>query len=418
MPAVIVRPVLQRPESLVLRAPLSKSHALRALAAGVVAGGARIRGLSRPWPRDLERFVAATEILGARLREEGDVLHVERPVGRGGGPVTVDAGDGAAPARFLLAIGSITERAVTVVGGGRLGERPMTPLLSALAALGARVNGGPGLPATVQGPLIGGRSIAVDGHVSSQFLSALLLIAPVIDGGVTFRGIGEQVSKPYVELTRDVMNAFSVSVGEDHVIAADAAYSATTVEVEADWSGATVLLAAAPFLGCPVTVPGLRAGSIQPDRYFAAHLAELGLEVAFTDAGVRVAGNVVRGGTFDLSACPDAAPALAAVGALAPEPVTITNAAHLRHKESDRIAVLVALLRAAGAEAEERSDGLVVRGPIASQAPDAAPVRLEVADDHRMAMAGALLGLRRPVEIDDGDCVAKSFPGFFDGWPR
>ena len=375
-----------------------------------------MRGMPRPWPDDVLFFVRALEALGVPLTALDDGVSIDGAMPRGGDPVTVNAGDGAAPARFLLALGALAERPVSVTGGGRLSVRPMAPLLRALESLGATVDGGPGLPATVHGPLRGGRELTVDGSVSSQFLSALLLIAPAIDGEVDFRTTHAQVSRPYLDLTRAVMAESGVVVGEDLVVVGGAAYQPADVCVESDWSGATVLLAAAPFLGRAVCVPRLNPNSRQPDRLFVEHLSGLGLDVSSRDTdGVRVAGTVTRGGTFDLADCPDAAPALAAVGALGCEPVRIVGAAHLRHKESDRIAVLVDMLRASGVSAEAFDDGLQVVGPLSAATGD--PVALTVRADHRMAMAGALLGLRRSVLIDDAHCVAKSFPGFFEQWP-
>ena len=417
VPSVTVRPPSGAGAGeVVLAAPPSKSHALRALTAAAVCGGGSLLGLSLPWPDDVRFFVSALEQLGVPVTVLEDGVSIDGPMPRGGDPVTLNAGEGAAPARFLLALGALAERPVTVTGGGRLSARPMTPLLDALGALGATVDGGPGLPATVRGPLRGDRTISVDGRVSSQFLSALLLIAPAIHGHVAFRTVGAQVSRPYLDLTRGVMSEAGVVVGDDLVVPESGAYERSVFHVEADWSGATALLAAAPFLGRPVRVPSLNPNSHQPDRLFASHLSGLGIHVSAcgTD-GVRVEGAVTCGGIFDLSDCPDAAPALAAVGALASEPVRVTGAAHLRHKESDRIAVLVHILRAAGVDAEAFDDGFEVTGPLAAARGD--PVPLSVHADHRMAMAGALLGLRRPVFIDDAACVAKSFPRFFDQWP-
>lgn len=416
MPSVVVRPPSGGDgEDLVLVAPPSKSHALRALAAAAVCGGGSLHGLPAPWPDDVRLFAAALAALGLPATTFEDGVRVDGPLPRGGGPVSLCAGDGATPARFLLALGALAERPVTVTGGGRLSARPMEPLLAALGGLGAQVEGGPGLPATVCGPLRGGRSLEIDGSVSSQFLSALLLVGPGVEGEIALRSVGAQVSRPYLDLTRAVMAEAGVAVNEDLVVRADAAYEVVDVTVEGDWSGATALLAASPFLRRPVRVPNVTDRSLQPDRAFAAHLAALGLQVSSSVAdGVRVEGRITRGGTFDLADCPDAAPALAAVAVLAPEPVRVVGAGHLRLKESDRIAVLVDLLRASGVEAEARDDGFEVRGPIRAAS---GPASLAVHADHRMAMAGALIGLRRPVLIDDADCVSKSFPGFFDRWP-
>jgi 3-phosphoshikimate 1-carboxyvinyltransferase len=203
------------------------------------------------------------------------------------------------------------------------------------------------------------------------------------------------------------------------LVPAGSSYRPATLRVEADWSGATVLLAAAAFLGVPATVPSLDLSSDQPDRAFAGMLRDLGMDVVASGDGVVASGTTRRGGTFDLRDTPDAACALAALGVLSPEPLRIEGAPHLRGKESDRIAGLVSALRAVGADAWERADGLEV-GP-GIRRPDArpphSPVRLDIRGDHRLAMTAALLGLWRPVEFAGASCVAKSFPGFFGQWP-
>ena len=400
-----------------MHAPASKSETLRGLVAATLAGGGTLTHVATPWPADVHAVIAALKALGAEIDVEEDVIRVIAGLESTGEPVTISAGDGAAPARFLLALAATTGRPVTITGEGRLPERPMGPLLAALRSLGARVDGGPGLPVTVQGPLQGGRRLGVDGRASSQFVSALLLVAPAVPGGLALRSVGRQVSRPYIDLTRDVMAAFGAGSDGGLDALTDQTYVAgRTYAVGADWSGATALLAAAPLLGRPVFVPSLRTSSVQPDRAFAEVLTAIGVDVVARDGGLLASGSVDAGGTFDLGEFPDSAPALAALAAAGSHEVRIEGAAHLRHKESDRIAALVALLEGVGLEAEELRDGLrIMGGPLArAQGP---PVRLPVRGDHRIAMTAALLGLRRPVLIDDETCVAKSFPAFFDQWP-
>ena len=399
-----------------LLAPPSKSHALRALAAAAVRGAGVVRRLPDPWPHDLTVFVKGLETLGVPLRRDADAVVITGPIPQGGDPVTLHAHDGGAPARFLLAVGALSRRSVTVAGSDRLSDRPMEPLLEALRRLGATVTGGPGLPATVRGPLVGGRRVGGDGRRSSQFLSALLLVSPAVAGGVAFDVEAGQVSGPYLDLTRAVMADAGVQVDADLEVPESANYGTVDVAVEGDWSGATALLAVSPFVERPVLVSSLNEKSLQPDREFLDHLMRLGLQIDRPGEGaVRVSGSVLRGGTFNLSACPDVAPALAAVASLAPEPVRIEGAGHLRLKESDRIETLVAILTACGVAASSRDDGLEVRGPI--EFADGATAVVNVRGDHRMVMAAALVGLRRPVWIDDAGCVSKSFPGFFRRWP-
>lgn len=402
-------------DPVLLRVPASKSETLRALVAAALAGGGRVTG-EGPWPGDVHVLARGLRALGVALEEgRGGFVVRSGPDRETAASVRLDAEDGGAPARFLLAVAATLRRPVTVTGGARLSARPMAPLLAALAALGAEVSGVPGLPATVRGPARGG-DVAVDSGASSQFVSALLLAGPAFPDGVRLATRGAAVSRPYVDLTRATMEAFGVAVGPDLAVAAGAAYRPAAFAPGPDWSGATVCLAAAAFLGRAVLVPGLDPASRQPDARAADVLRALGLEVAADEAGVRASGRPARGGAFDAGGFPDSVPALAALAALAPEPVRLAGAAHLRVKECDRIEGLVAVLRAAGAGADALPDGLIVRGGFRG-ARDAACVPVSARRDHRLAMAAALLGLARPVRIDDAACVAKSFPGFFDRWP-
>jgi 3-phosphoshikimate 1-carboxyvinyltransferase len=186
--------------------------------------------------------------------------------------------------------------------------------------------------------------------------------------------------------------------------------------VPADWSGATVLLSAAAFLRRPVVVRDIQLRSAHPDRQYLDVLRRLGFEVREEALGVSAAGVPRSGGAFDLSGFPDSAPALAALATLAPVPVQILGVKHLRHKESDRIAALAEVLGAAGASIRAEPDGLIVAGRWTPD-PSAEPVLVSTRGDHRMAMAAALIGLARPLLLDDARCVTKSFPGFFEQWP-
>lgn len=417
-PGMLVVPPPPSEELLVLEAPPSKSVLLRALTAAALAGGGRIchRG---PLPRDVQVLVAALRRLGAHVEEPGPgLLRVTRGPDLGArDPVSLDAGEGAAPARFLLALAGRLRRPVTVDGAPGLRRRPMGPLLAALNTLGARTSGGPGLPATVHGPLRPTERIVVEAHRSSQFASALLLVLPGAGGPARLELEGPPVSAGYLDLTRGIMGVAGVHVDGDLRVAGETGYRPFDLRSEADWSGATVLLAAAAFLGRSVRVPELDLRSQQPDSAVAGLLPHMGVHVESASGGVQAWGAVIKGGRFDIAGIPDAASALAALGALAAEETQLCGAPHLRHKESDRIQGLVELLLAAGVEAAARRDGLVIRGMPGSPLRETAPARLPVRGDHRLAMAGALLGLRRPVLLDDATCVEKSFPGFFAQWP-
>ena len=412
--SLVIRPKSVDQDPLILRAPPSKSEALRALVLLALAEGGHVGGLGGELPEDVVSLVEGLRALGYVLDRvpEGFAGGARRS-----GPppeLSLDAGEGAAPARFLLAVAALESTPVTVTGSPRLSERDHGPLAAALGALGAEVEGGPGLPIRVRGPLRGGR-VEVDGRASSQHFSALALVAPRVRGGLVLSELQGGVSREYLDLTKSLLSRFGVSVTPaGHVD--PFGFRAAEVQVEPDWSGATILLAASAFLGSAVHVPGLCLDSLQPDRAFLDLLMRIGFRVLDTEGGVTVSCARVFGGTFDLLGMPDAAPALLCLGALAEEPLGVRGAAHLRGKECDRIAALGDLLLTCGASVTEHEDGLIVNSKV-ERSESSRPVELHVRGDHRMVMAAALLGLLRPVRVATPNVVRKSFPGFFDQWP-
>lgn len=375
-------------------------------------------------PDDVQGFIHALRALGATVGMADGTVFVHSPVDLlATAPVTVHLADGAAPARFLLALAATLSRDVTVVGGPSLSRRPTFPLLATLGSLGARVSGGPGLPATVGGPAQGGHCTDAGGTISSQFLSALLLVAAWFEKGIKIPAEARGVSDGYIELTLATLRHAGIDVnivGRDIVVPAGAPVGPLMFHVGGDWSGAAPLLASAAFIDEPVTVMGLDPRSAQPDVAIAGHLQTLGLQVTVSPDGVTASGRVTAGGTFDVEHTPDLAPILAALGDLAPHPIRIQNAPHLRHKESDRIVDLASMLESAGLNVVAHADGMVVRGafPGDRDLRDGTGIVLETRSDHRLAFAAALLGLRRPgLVIAGAECVAKSFPSFFDTCP-
>jgi 3-phosphoshikimate 1-carboxyvinyltransferase len=401
--------------------PSGKSEILRAVAVLALAGQGIVRA-TPPFGQDVTDFNTALGALGAQIAPASDRIVVVRPIDRDRTePASVHVGEGGAPARFLLALGAVSRGAVTLTGGARLSARPFGALAQALADLGARVIGGPGLPITVRGPLRGGPLRSELSSETSQFVSALLLVAPAMERPLELELTGVVRSAPYIDLTVAMMRRGGAKVSRDrNRFRVEPGFDAPRTDLVApiDWSGAAPLLAATAFIGRPSFVPGLDLGSPHPDAAFAAIAERLGIAVRARDGGVEAAGSPRRGGSFDLGASPDLAPVLAVLGAIAPGGIEVRNAPQLRVKESDRIADLVSMLRTAGVPAVAREDGFLVPGCWAELRPEgAAAIPLGVRGDHRLAMAAALLGLVRPVVVQDAGVVAKSFPTFFDVFP-
>jgi 3-phosphoshikimate 1-carboxyvinyltransferase len=401
---------LAAPPDAVVRPPGSKSITNRALICAALAEGESVlRGAL--FADDTLAMIGAVAALGAGVEAREDQALVRVSGARLGlTPVRIDAGRSGTTSRFVLAAAALGNAECVVDGDPQLRARPMGPLIDALEQLGVRVRtlGEPGcLPLALCGPAHGGR-VRIAGHVSSQFLSGLLMAAPLIDGGLEIELTSRLVSVPYVEMTRAVMAAFGVSA--DGFRVAPAAYAPTDFAIEPDASAASYFFAAAAITGGRVTVEGLGADSIQGDVAFLDVLERMGARVDRGPASTTVSGTgTLRGIDVDMSDISDTAQTLAAVAVFADGPTRVRGIGFIRRKETDRIAAIVGELRRAGIEASEEDDGFViVPGGVE-------PVRFETHDDHRMAMSLALLGLRvAGIELADPGCVAKTYPAFFE----
>ena len=416
-PALDIKP-LEVPPDATVSLPGSKSITNRALICAALAPGeTTLTGAL--FADDTEAMVEAVRSLGAEvvctpetatMRIRGTAGTVETPAG-----AVVDARMSGTTGRFVAPVLALSERPVTLDGHPQLRARPFGDLADSLQRLGVRVefpSGGDGLPMLICGPIRSGdTSVAADR--SSQFLSGLMLAAPLVPGGLRIRIAGVVVSRSYVEMTAEVMRAFgaAVEVGDHEVRIAPKGYRPLgRFEVEPDASSASYFMAAAAVTGGTVRVEGLGSGSVQGDTRFAALLADMGAGVDQDEAGTRVTGGPLRGVDVDLSDMSDTAPTLGVVAAVAGTPTTVRGIGFVRGKESDRIAAVVSGLRRCGVEARELADGFAV-------APPPAPVgaRVRTYDDHRIAMAFSVLGLVVPgVQIENPGCVAKTFPGFYE----
>ena len=412
--------------------PGSKSLTNRALVCAALADGvSAIEGALVA--DDTEAMSSALRALGAGIapgpngRESGGAAGPAgvTVTGTGGvlapGPLELDLRLSGTSSRFLLPVVALGRGRYRLDGRPPLRARPMGPVLAAIEALGARVepHGSVGhLPVTVVAPghLIGGQ-LDVPGDTSSQYVSGLLLAAPYLREGLRVRVATRLVGRPFVEMTGAVMAAYGAGVavtddaGHPTFTVRPGRYRGTAYRVEPDASAASYFLAAAAICGGRVTVEGLGDGSLQGDARFADVLAAMGARVERSARATTVVGPAhLRGlGAVDLSAMPDMAQTLAAVAVFADGPTRVRGIDFIRGHETDRIAATVRELRRCGVDAREEPDGFVV------QPGTPRPARVRTYDDHRMAMSFALLGLRVPgIEIEDPDCVAKTFPGYWE----
>ncbi len=400
--------------------PGSKSLTNRYLACAALADGvSTLAGVSGG--DDAHAMVAGLEQLGIHIDSRADELIV---VGcRGTFPAdeaTLDTGSAGTAMRFLTALACLGLGHYRLDGSPRMRERPIGPLVDALAELGAQIGyaareGYP--PLTIEARGLAGGEVHFTTLPSSQYISALLMVAPYAKRDVFIRIDGDLPSEPYVDMTIDVMRSMGVEpvaeAGRRFVIPAWQRYQPGQYAIEPDASAATYFWAAAAITGGRIHTPHLTRASRQGDARFVDVLARMGCEVTEDAAGLTVAAppdGRLRGITIDLNDMPDTVQTLAVAALFADGPTRIDNVANLRIKETDRLAALGAELTKLGARVELRDDGLTVHPPAR-----VLPAVIDTYDDHRMAMSFALAGLVADgVVIRDAGCVSKSFPGFFD----
>ena len=409
---------LTRPPDADVVVPGSKSITNRALVTAALASGtSRLDGVL--FAEDTFAMVDCIRGLGAGA-EVDELARTITVTGTGGDLVangaTLDVRQSGTTARFILPLAAMARGGAVVDADEQMRNRPQTDLVDALESLGARIESLGATHAmplrTQESPLRGG-VVQVPGDVSSQFISALLLAAPAIDGGLTIELTGDVVSAPYITMTVAVMRSFGATVevtGDRLFAVANDGYQGTDYAIEPDASAASYFFAAAAVSGGRVAIDGLGTTSLQGDLGFVDVLESMGAGVEQTATRTEVTGTgILNGVTVDLRDLSDTAPTLAAIAPLATGPVTATGIGFIRRKESDRIAAVVTELERLGVEATDDGDGFtVVPGPVT-------PTTVATYDDHRIAMAFTVLGLVTPgVEIADPQCVAKTFVDYFD----
>ena len=318
--------------------------------------------------------------------------------------------------RLLTAVASLGQGSYTLTGTKRMGERPIQDLLDGLIQIGVKArstknNGCP--PVELIGGKVTGGSVDLKCGVSSQFLSALLLIAPCTKKGIEINVTEGPVSKPYVDMTVDVMKELGVEVDRDGYdrfrVPGGQTYRAGSYIVEPDCSQAGYFWAAAAISGVKIKVKGTTKKSRQGDVRFTELLENMGCKILYEKDGISVSGRPLSAITVDMADMPDMVPTLAVVASFAKGTTVIKNVAHLKAKESDRLGSVVQELSKIGIQASCSHTGMMIKGgtPRVSE--------IETYGDHRMAMSFALVGLKIPgIVIRDEKCVEKSFPDFWN----
>ena len=403
----------------VVALPGSKSISNRMLLLAALAQGTTtLTGLLES--DDTLVMLDALRALGVQVRDRGargyeiDGVAGDFPVKS----AELDLGLSGLSMRTLVAALAFARGRYRADGGARMRERPIADLVDALRPLGAdiRYELADGFPPLLIGPgSPRAAPVRIRGDVSSQFLTGLLQALPMLGSDVTVTVEGELISRPYVEITLNLMQRFGIAVARDGtssftVHAGEGYRSPGTLAVEGDASGASYFLAAGAIGGGPVRVTGVGRDSIQGDVAFADALAKMGAHIRTGDNWIEArSGSTLEGMQIDCTPIPDAAMTLALVALFAKGSTTLTGIGSWRVKETDRIAAMATELRKLGAEVSAGDDRLTVTPP-----PRFVPATIATYDDHRMAMCFSLAAFGGvPIRILEPDCVAKTFPDYF-----
>jgi 3-phosphoshikimate 1-carboxyvinyltransferase len=439
-------PAATGPVSARVRLPASKSITNRALVLAALSDGPA--AIANPLvARDTKLAIGALRALGAAVTEDDSPPGTNWQVTPGqpaaGAQVSVDVGNAGTVMRFLPGVAALTSAAVHFDGDARARQRPVGPILTALAELGAQIDDGgrAAVPFTVHGGgALRGGTVTLDASGSSQLVSGLLLTAPRCDEGVQIRHEGPPVpSAPHIAMTVRMLRAAGADVTElsggadvsgaggsgagdgaggrpDGWVVRPGRLDLGAISVEPDLSNAGPFLAAALVTGGTVTIPDWPRDSLQAAGQILDVLAAMGARYEFGADGLTITGTGrIDGITADLRDVSELAQVLTAVAAVADSPSVFTGLAHTRSHETDRLAAMAKEINALGGDVTELPDGLQIR-PRPLRA-DAAAGPFGSYNDHRMVMAAAVLGLAVPgIAVANAQTVAKTFPGFTDVW--
>lgn len=393
--------------------PSSKSYAQRAIALALLSKGrTTLRNIE--FCKDTRSALACIEALGAKI-----TYIDERTISIDGGlnPIgnSLHVGESGLATRLFTPIASLNRSAICIQGEGTLLHRPMHMMIEPLRELGVKVKDGGGyLPIEVEGPIHGGK-IRVDGSVSSQFITGLLLALPMAEEDTTLY-VDSAVSTPYIDMTIDTAQRFGVEIMHNEgdysefFIEGRQEYTPTDISIEGDWSGASTMLVAGAIAG-EVTVKNISTLSRQADTAICRALERAGAGIVIEHGSITVSKRPLKAFTFDATNCPDLFPALAALAAAAEGESTIIGTNRLMHKESDRAETIRREYEKLGISVDISEDNIMK-----IQGGKILPATVFSHNDHRIAMSLAVSALRCEgiVTIENAECVEKSYPEFFE----
>ncbi|MBT3474821.1 MAG: 3-phosphoshikimate 1-carboxyvinyltransferase [Thaumarchaeota archaeon] len=392
--------------------PPNKSYTHRAIFLAALSDGKSIvKKILRS--NDTLATISACRGFGIEVEEMEDKVTINNTIDSTVANSIINAENSGTTIRIAIAIAALSGENTTLTGDESLRKRPMQPILDSLETMGVKTESDDGKPPIHINGKIEGKEITIKGDISSQFISALMIIAPRLPEGLTINVDGELVSKPYVDLTIAIMKKFGVQVETEekykkyHVI--HQIYKPTTFSIPSDFSNLALLLAANVLLGDGLKIEINLGDMPQGDEAIVDILEKLGVNVTLEDDIITTKSpRLLNGGKFDLSNTPDLLPAIAILALKSEKPIELFNVKHARYKETDRIAIMSRELKKIGLYVEEKEDGMILR-----KTEDVHSAELNSENDHRLFMAFSIVGMFvGECTVSDPDAVKVSYPEF------
>ena len=392
--------------------PSNKSYTHRAIFLAALSDGKSIvkKILSS---NDTIATINACRGFGVEVEELENNVTIKNTIDQTVQSSIINAENSGTTIRIAIAIAALSGGNTTLTGDDSLRKRPMQPILNALQTMGVKTKSDDGKPPIHINGKIQGKEISINGDISSQFISALLIIAPRLPDGLIINVEGNLVSKPYVDLTIAIMKKFGVKVKIEEeyrkYVVAHQIYKSTTLSIPSDFSNLALLLAANVLLGDGLDIEISLDDIPQGDEIIIDILEKLGVNVTLEDDIITTKSPIsLNGGKFDLSDTPDLLPAIAILALKSEKPIEMFNVKHARYKETDRIAIISRELKKIGLDVEEKDDGVVLR-----KTSELHPAELNSENDHRLFMAFSIAGMFvGECTVSDPDAVKVSYPEF------
>jgi 3-phosphoshikimate 1-carboxyvinyltransferase len=392
--------------------PANKSYTHRAIFLAALSDGKSIvKKILHS--NDTVATISACRGFGVEVEEVENNVTIKNKIGETVQSSIINAENSGTTIRIAIAIAALSGGNTTLTGDDSLKKRPMQPILDALERMGVKTESNEGRPPIHINGKIQGKEISINGDISSQFISALLIIAPRLPDGLIINVEGKLVSKPYVDLTIAIMKKFGVDVKIEEeykkYVVSHQIYKPTTFSIPSDFSNLALLLAANVLLGDGLDIEISLGDMPQGDEAIVDILEKLGVNVTLEDDIITTESPIsLKGGKFDLSDTPDLLPAIAILALKSEKPIEMFNVKHARYKETDRIAIISRELKKIGLNVEEKDDGMILK-----KSSELIPAELNSENDHRLFMAFSIAGMFvGECTVSDPDAVKVSYPEF------